>query len=404
MLALIGIGPGDVTQITVAAQQALQAANVVIGYKVYIEIVRPLLHDTQEIVLSPMGSEMKRARQAIDLALSGRDVALISSGDIGIYAMASPAFEQLETMETSLDVVVYPGVSAMQAVAARVGAPLSHDFCAVSLSDLLTPWEIIARRIEAAAWGDFVVAFYNPRSHKRHWQLSYALEVLRQHRPADTPTIIARQITRPDEHVIHTTLAELDPAQVDMFTLVLVGNSQSRYVNGQWMMTPRGYHTKGQPPSPSTPEPPAPVYPITLANMQGAGAVVVGGGPVAQRKVAGLLNAEAAVRLISPDATPQLTAWATAGRLTWERRAYQPGDLVGARLAFAATNQRQVNAQVAAEAHAAGILCNIADNPAEGDFHVPAVYRQPGLVVAVSTAGNSPTRARQIRDKIKQLL
>ncbi|MFN8455906.1 MAG: precorrin-3B C(17)-methyltransferase, partial [Anaerolineae bacterium] len=162
-LALVGIGPGDLQQVTLAAQAALRSAEVVIGYHVYIDLIRPLLESDQEIISSSIGDELARAEQAVALAAAGRRVAMISSGDIGIYAMASPVFEILRRRSWSgrePEVEVFPGISAVQAVAARVGAPLGHDFCTISLSDLLTPWPVIERRLQAAAWGDFVIAFY----------------------------------------------------------------------------------------------------------------------------------------------------------------------------------------------------------------------------------------------------
>jgi cobalt-precorrin 5A hydrolase/precorrin-3B C17-methyltransferase len=211
-LSLIGIGPGDLRQLTHLAQDALQTAEVVIGYQVYIEQIRPLLDETrQEAIISPIGDELERAKQAVALAQAGRRVALISSGDIGIYAMASPVFEVLRQQNWRGDnpeVAVYPGVSAIQATAARLGAPLGHDFCTISLSDLLTPWSVIERRLQAAAWGDFVIAFYSPRSQKRDWQLPAALDILLAHRSPTTPVAIARNVTRPDEQISLTTLAE----------------------------------------------------------------------------------------------------------------------------------------------------------------------------------------------------
>lgn len=414
LLSLIGIGPGDLQQMTLAAQHALRTAEVIIGYEVYIELVRPLLRPGQELVISPMGSELERAQQAVDLAAAGRHVALISSGDIGIYAMASPVFEILRQRHWSgqePEVEVFPGISAVQAAAARLGAPLGHDFCTISLSDLLTPWPVIERRLQAAAWGDFVIAFYNPRSQKRDWQLPRAIEILLAYRPAATPVAVVHHVTRPEEEIRLTTLGELQPAQVDMFTLVLVGNSQS-YLLADHLVTPRGYENKageqrsrgaGEQRSRGAEEKVSSckdVYPITLTGINGAPVVVIGGGPVGERKVGGLLAAGLAVRLISPEATPQVQVWAEAGQICWERRPYQPGDVTGARLVFAATNQRAVNAQIAQEAANLGLLCNVADQPAEGNFYVPAVHRQPGLVVAVSTSGQSPTRARQVRDQI----
>ena len=417
LLSLIGIGPGDLRQLTPAAQAALETAEIVVGYGIYIDMVRPLLDEArQRLIVSALGSELERASQAVDLAEAGQRVALISSGDIGIYAMASPAFEVLRQRRwpgTRPEVAVYPGISAIQATAARLGAPLGHDFCTISLSDLLTPWPVIERRLQAAAWGDFVIAFYNPRSQKRDWQLQRAREILLAYRPPGSPVAIARNVTRPDEQVSLTSLAELDPTQVDMFSLVLVGNSQS-YRLGEHVVTPRGYVTEewkdgrledwkiGYQPSTLPPFQPSngDVYPITLTGLAGSQAVVVGGGPVGERKVRGLLAAGITVRLVSPEATPQLQSWAESGHIDWRRRPYQPGDLDQARLVFAATNQRAVNAQVAGAARRLKLLCNVADCPTEGNFHVPAVHRQPGLIVAVSTAGDSPRRARQTRDAL----
>jgi len=443
-LTLVGIGPGDLAQLTAAASAALRQAELIIGYQLYVNMIRPLLAEGQEVLASPIGDELARARQAIELAAAGRRVALISSGDIGIYAMAGPVFELLRErgwQGHAPDVEVLPGISAVQAAAARLGAPISHDFCTISLSDLLTPWEIIERRVRAAAWGDFVIAFYNPRSRERDWQLARAIAILREQRADTTPVALARGVSRSDESIVVTTLGELDPAAVDMFTLVLVGNSRS-FIVGGCMATPRGYTSAAtggaattsraeatigrgeeatsidradssplrvlasspQSGDPSTlhPRTPSPLqtYPITLTNLRRAPVVVVGGGAVAERKVRGLVDAGAAVRLISPALTPGLRVLADAGAIKWHARPYQPGDLDGARLVFTATNQRAVNAQVAGDALAAGQLCNVADDPAAGDFHLPAVHREPGLVVAVSTDGASPTRAKRLRDQI----
>jgi cobalt-precorrin 5A hydrolase / precorrin-3B C17-methyltransferase len=429
-LALISLGPGDLSQMTLAAREALAAADVVIGYRTYVDLVRPLLAPHQQVIAGPMRQEMPRAEQALDMAAAGRRVAVISSGDVGIYAMAAPVFEALHQRGgPAPDIAVFPGVSAFQAAAARLGAPIGHDFCAISLSDLLTPWEVIERRLWAAAAGDFVVALYNPRSHTRTWQLERARAILRTERAADTPVALVRNATRPDETMIRTTLADMDTTQADMVTVVLVGNSQS-YQDGAWMVTPRGYVSgrrgRGEDAGTRSGEDagtrsgedagtrggedaaaePLPVYPLTLTKIQDAPVLVVGGGVVAERKVRGLLAAGAAVRLISPDMTPTLRAWAAAGRIVWEQRAYQPGDVQrgGWVLVFAATSERAVNQQVAHESEQAGLLCNSADAPAEGNFHVPASYRGNGLVVAVSTGGASPARAAQVRDSIAEWL
>jgi cobalt-precorrin 5A hydrolase / precorrin-3B C17-methyltransferase len=424
-LALVSIGPGDPAQMTPAAREALTSADVIIGYQTYVEQVRPLLASHQEIISRAMKSEMERAAEALARAAAGRRVALISSGDIGVYAMAGPVFELLHQRDwpgSAPEVVVLPGVSALQAAAARLGAAINHDFCAISLSDLLTPWELIERRLWSAARGDFVVALYNPRSRERHWQLGQARSILLNYRPPTTPAAIVRNVTRPDETLTLTTLAELDPTQADMFSLVLIGNSQS-YRFGERIVTPRGYagknrgreqgrienrESEGQPSEEQTAGAQFPVsgaaYPITLTRMAGVPVLVVGGGAVGERKVAGLLAVGAAVRLISPQVTTQLAAWAEEGRIRWEARAYRAGELAEADapplLVFATTNQRAVNAQVAGEALAQGRLCNVADVPEEGTFHLPALQREAGLTIAVSTDGTSPARARQVRDQL----
>jgi cobalt-precorrin 5A hydrolase/precorrin-3B C17-methyltransferase len=406
LLTLLSLGPGDPQQMTLAAREALTAADVVIGYQTYIDQVRPLLTPQQEIIARPMQSELERAQQAIDLAAAGHSVALISSGDIGMYAMAGPVFELLHQRSAPApDVQVLPGVSAFQAAAARVGAAINHDLCTVSLSDMLTPWALIERRLWAAAEGDLVLALYNPRSMGRDWQLARACDILRTCRPPTTPVVLARNVTRPDEQIIRTTLAELDPTQADMLTVVLVGNSQS-YWSGDTLVTPRGYHQPATPaPQSAPPDPQHTTYPVNLAQMQAAPVVVVGGGLVGERKVRGLLAVGAAVTLISPVATPQLREWAEAGQIVWTQRPYQASDLANRpALVFAATNERATNAQIAQDAAALGLLCNVADAPQEGSFHLPAVYRENGLVVTISTAGVSPARARQVRDRLAELL
>ena len=406
-LTLVSIGPGDLAHLTEAARLALIKAEVITGYARYIDLIRPLLRPDQEVIATPaMGDEMGRARHAIELARSGRRVALISSGDIGIYAMAAPVFENLQAGGWDgrhPQVEVIPGVSAFQALAARIGAPINHDLCLISLSDLLTPWPLIERRLRAAAHADFVVALYNPRSQGRNWQLATALSILRDHRPATTPVVFGRQVSREDEQITITTLADADPQQADMLTLVLIGNSQSFHLAGH-VVTPRGYTTQPARPSDFLMSNKTTDYPIVITKPAHMPAVVIGGGAVGERKVRGLLAAGIPVRLISPTATDQLMAWAQEGRLIWERRTYQSGDLTGARLVFAATNDRAVNARIAAAAIAAGALCNVADAPDEGDFHVPAIYRSGGITITVSSAGTAPGRAVALRDAIADWL
>ncbi len=242
-LILVSIGPGDLNFMLPAAREALASVDVVIGYRFYLDQIEPIRQAHQKVEVSQLGSEIARAERAVEIAMNGQSVAMVSSGDIGIYAMASPIFDTL--MEHNWDgvspeVVVYPGVSAIQGTAARLGAPLGHDFCTISLSNLLTPWTVIERRLEAGAWGDFVIGFYNPRSQRRDWQLQKAKEILLKHRSAETPVAISRNVTREDEKITLTTLGDLDVTMVDMFSMVLVGNSQT-YRLGDHLVTPRGY-------------------------------------------------------------------------------------------------------------------------------------------------------------------
>ena len=249
-LAVVGIGPGSQAWRTPEASRLLREASDLVGYSLYLDLVGPAPHQVRHDF--PLGEEETRVRKALDLAAEGRRVALVSSGDAGIYAMATLVFELIDGCDRpdwrGLEVNVSPGVSAMQAAAARAGAPLGHDFCAISLSDLLTPWEAIEKRIKAAAEGDFVVAFYNPVSRRRTTQLARAREILAAHRPAATPVMIGRNLGRDDEALSVTTLAELDPASIDMLSIVIVGSSETRAFDGPSgprVYTPRGYAGKG---------------------------------------------------------------------------------------------------------------------------------------------------------------
>jgi len=236
-LAIVGLGPGSRDLLTAAARVELRRASVVVGLDQYVDQIRDLLRAGTQILSSGLGQEEQRAHTAVARARDGFAVALIGSGDAGVYAMASPA---LEVADQSIDVVGIPGVTAGLAAAAVLGAPLGHDHCYLSLSDLHTPWAVIERRVSAAAQGDFVLLCYNPRSAKRDWQLGRALELLAEHRPPTTPVGVVRNASRADQSSILTTLADFDPAVVDMYSLVVVGSSQTRIVGGR-MVTPRGY-------------------------------------------------------------------------------------------------------------------------------------------------------------------
>lgn len=236
-LAVVGLGPGATDLRTPRAEAELRRAAVIVGLDQYIEQIRHLLRPGTEIHSTGLGDEELRARSAVELAAAGRAVALIGSGDAGVYAMASPALEQAGV---EVEVVGVPGVTAALAASALLGAPLGNDHAIISLSDLHTPWPVIERRVRAAAEADLVVCFYNPRSVQRDWQLGAMLDVLREHRPARTPVGAVRQASRDGQRVWHAPIADFDPAEVDMFTTVIVGCSQSTVVGGR-MVTPRGY-------------------------------------------------------------------------------------------------------------------------------------------------------------------
>lgn len=236
-LAVIGLGPGDPDLLTPAARTELARASDVVGLDQYLDQVRGLLRAGTAVHSSGLGREEERARTAVRLASAGRAVALVGSGDAGVYAMAAPA---LEMAGPDIDVVGVPGITAATAASSLLGAALGHDHVLISLSDLHTPWPVIERRVRAAAAADLVVCFYNPRSRGRGWQLGHALALLAAHRAPETPVGYVREATRPDQRITLTTLDAADPAEVDMRTVVIVGSSQSRVVAGRFV-TPRGY-------------------------------------------------------------------------------------------------------------------------------------------------------------------
>ncbi len=241
-LHLIGSGPGDPSLLSGDAKSALSRCCAWVGYSLYLDLLEPLRRPDQIRFDGQLTREWDRCSEALQLAQQGAKVALISSGDSGIYGMAGLALELLlqKPEQDRPSFTVHPGISALQLAAARAGAPLMHDFCSVSLSDRLTPWPVIEKRLEAAAAGDFVVALYNPRSKGRDWQLGHARDILLKQRPPTTPVMLARQLGRTEESLHLTCLENLKPEMVDMLTLVLIGNSSSRTDDG-WMVTPRGY-------------------------------------------------------------------------------------------------------------------------------------------------------------------
>ena len=249
-LDVVGVGPGQRAWRTAEAVQALQRADEVVGYGLYLDLVDDLIAG-KPAHRSPLGDETGRVDFALERAATGKRVALICSGDPGIFALATLVYERLDRAEDravrGVKPVVVPGISAFQAAAARLGAPMGHDFCLISLSDLLTPPAVVRQRVRAAAQGDFVVAFYNPQSLRRRTLLREACETLAGHRPAQTPVAVGRNLGRPDEAVTVTTLAAFDPETVDMLSIVIVGNSETRAIGlprGTGLYTPRGYAAK----------------------------------------------------------------------------------------------------------------------------------------------------------------
>ena len=242
-LFVVGTGPGTRDWRAPEVDRLVAMSSDLVGYGLYLDLLGPLA-DGKTRHGYALGEERDRVIAALDLAAGGRTVSLVCSGDPGIYAMASLVFECLDDIARAdwrrVEVTVSPGISALQACSARIGAPLGHDFCTISLSDLLTPWGVIENRIKAAAEGDFVIAFYNPASMRRRIQLVRALEILRAHRPVDTPVILGKSLGRPGEEVTVSPLRDFDPDTVDMLSLVMVGNSQTRR-QGDRVYTPRGY-------------------------------------------------------------------------------------------------------------------------------------------------------------------
>lgn len=261
-LYLVGMGPGNLGGLTLRAKAALEEAEVVIGYSTYIRLLEEMgLLESKAVVRKGMTEELDRAEEALERALEGARVALVSGGDPGVYGMAAPVLELMEEWgferrdgevglpgrftlgEWEIRLEVIPGVTAANAVASLLGSPLAHDTCLISLSDLLTPWPLIARRLRAAGEGDFVVVLYNPQSKRRRWQLAKAAEILLAYRPKETPAALVKSAYRARQEVALTTLEGLLQAEAGMLTTVVVGNRQSRAYAGTFL-TPRGYALK----------------------------------------------------------------------------------------------------------------------------------------------------------------
>ena len=246
-IIVAGIGPGSKDDITPAVLEAVREADAIVGYKYYFQFIEPYVKADCACIDTGMKKERERAEQAFQLAAQGKTVVVISSGDAGLYGMAPLIYEMAREhasaspAQPTIEIVTLPGISAFQKAASLLGAPIGHDMCIISLSDLMTPWQVIERRIKAAAAGDFVTAVYNPKSHGRYWQLYRLQELFLQERSADTPVGYVRQAGREEQEVKTTTLGQFDPEDVDMFTVILIGNSQSFLADGKFI-TPRGYY------------------------------------------------------------------------------------------------------------------------------------------------------------------
>ncbi|MCX7843474.1 MAG: precorrin-3B C(17)-methyltransferase [Clostridia bacterium] len=236
---VVGIGPGNLEDMTLRAKKAIEASDVVIGYSAYIDLIRDYFPG-KEMLSSGMTREVERCRQVLEKALEGKTVALISSGDSGIYGMAGVMLEVMHAEGKDIPVEIIPGITAASSAASILGAPLVHDFAAISLSDLLTPLELIYKRVEYAALADFVICLYNPKSKSRSEYIGAAREIIMKYRPVTTPVGIVRNAGREGESLVIATLLEMLEHEIDMFTVVIIGNTQTYVKNGR-MITPRGY-------------------------------------------------------------------------------------------------------------------------------------------------------------------
>ncbi|WP_462331790.1 precorrin-3B C(17)-methyltransferase [Schwartzia sp. (in: firmicutes)] len=241
-IVVVGLGPGSMEQMTPRARKAIEEAQVVAGYTTYIKLIEPLLKD-KEVIGTGMMQEVDRCKLAVKTAAEGKDTVMVSSGDSGVYGMAGLILEIVETYpeDTRPQVEIIPGLSAVNAAASVLGAPLMHDFAVISLSDRLTKWDLICKRLDCAAQADFVIALYNPKSKTRVKHIEEAREILLRHKDPSTPVGIVKNAARPGEEKILSTLENFTKEDIDMFSLVIIGNSKT-YIKDNWMITPRGYN------------------------------------------------------------------------------------------------------------------------------------------------------------------
>ncbi len=240
-IIVAGIGPGSKEDITPAVLDAVSSSDVVVGYKYYFRFIEHAVRQDATLIDSGMKQEKQRAEEAFNYAMEGKNVCVISSGDAGIYGMTPLIYEMAKEKGEEIDIIALPGISAFQKAASLLGAPIGHDLCLISMSDLMTPWQVIEKRIKAAAIGDFVTAIYNPKSHGRYWQLYRLVELFLKERDGSTPVGFVKNAGREGQEVHLTTLEKFDPEEVDMFTVIIIGNSQS-FIENDTFITPRGYY------------------------------------------------------------------------------------------------------------------------------------------------------------------
>lgn len=239
MLYVVGLGPGSKELMTQEARDVIKNTHTIVGYATYVRLIEDMI-EGKELVVTGMRGEIERCKKALEIANSGKDVAIISSGDAGVYGMAGLILDLASKQEQHVDIKVVPGVTASIAAAAHLGAPLMNDFCHISLSDLMTPWEVITKRVDAAAAADFVICLYNPRSKGRPHHLRKALDIMLKYKSEDTVVGLGKDVARPKEIDKITTIKDLDEEDVNMTTIVIVGNKET-YVHDGRMITPRGY-------------------------------------------------------------------------------------------------------------------------------------------------------------------
>jgi len=418
-LYVVGTGPGTVEEMTHKARLIIEECDVVAGYEFYIDLIRSLLQG-KKIISTGMTGEVERCTAAIKEALEGKKVCVISGGDAGVYGMAGLVLE-LAVKHPQLEIEIVPGVTAACSAAAVLGAPLTHDFSVISLSDRLTAWDIITKRLHAAAQADFIISLYNPASKARKNHLKKACEIIMQHRSPQTPCGIVRNIGRDGESSMILRLDELVYFDADMFTTIVIGNSET-YVANNKLITPRGYDTNNSFPTSqyshdcdkmnpqesvphchiTNPQEPVPhqrfPFFIPLENKK---VLIVGGGRIAARRAKVLLDFGASVTVVSPEICADMIE--ITDRIVWEKRSYSGIDQ-NFTLVIAVTDDRQVNKQIGENAKALGIYVSVADRKEESTFWFPAIARGSGIIAGlISEAGNHKAVKKAASDVRKVL-